>query len=471
MKENEVYSIHSKSSSKPHKVGSSKPTPEPKVVEPVTPEPSLPPIPTPQPPIAPVQQPVEIPPQEPVPTLAVQPEPQSRQPVLDDKQQARLEQEQAIAIARSKIEAIYGGHATEAEPNQAQPISEGYATEQVIQAEMDPNTIPAQPDHQLPPPPESTQQYGEYTLPGAEAPQQLETANPNKALSAKKSPIDAVKNKLSKVDTAAIKNKAKSHLSKAKKLSSDVRKTHKKSEQKQKKKSLWRRLAPAVSLVLVVTLILNNQLVYGQISYYVTPGNRIETPTIVESDVGNKAPAGSRIIIPKINVDVPVNYKVKTYDEEAIQQGLEDGIVHYANTGMPGKVGNNVLLGHNTNNFWNSGKYKTAFVLLDRLKTGDTFELHYKKKRYVYEVYEKKVIEPDDFSVVTQKVTEPIVTLITCHPPGTSWQRLIIQGRQISPEPAKSATTKGNDLPESVQGNVPGAAPGPLEDIFKWFFN
>ena len=153
-----------------------------------------------------------------------------------------------------------------------------------------------------------------------------------------------------------------------------------------------------------------------------------------------------------------------------MQAGLENGVVHYKNTGMPGVVGNNVILGHNTNNFWNSGKYKTAFVLLDRLEKGDTFEVHHEGKRYIYEIYEKKVIEPTDRSVVTQEVTEPIVTLITCHPPGTSWKRLIIQARQISPEPVRADKTVKNEIPDTVKENIPANSESAISSIFGWLF-
>ena len=149
---------------------------------------------------------------------------------------------------------------------------------------------------------------------------------------------------------------------------------------------------------------------------------------------------------------------------------MEDGVVHYNKTGMTGQVGNNVILGHNTNNFWNSGRYKTAFVLLDRLENEDTFEVHHEGKRYIYEIYKKKVIEPSDFSVVTQEVTEPVVTLITCHPPGTSWKRLIIQARQISPEAARADETTKNEIPEAVDSNLPANSESAISSIFGWLF-
>lgn len=454
MKEDQVYSIHSKKSSQPQKIGSDSNSdaisPSAGLVSAVTPQepqvPDLPPLP-----LETSLPPTPIPP----------PAPEAPSP--SEAEQSQIERERAVAMAQSKINALYGEEALAAEPGQVDQIAQGYATEQIIQTEIDPTHAPSQPDHQLPPP-QPEQKYAEQA-PITESPSPEQYAPQPTA----KKHIDKIKDKIKK---SGVKEKANAHIAKARNLKNKIKQAPKNkpaAPTENKKKSIWRRLAPAASLVLVITLILNNQLVYGQISYYVTPGDRIERPTIVESEAGNQAPPGDRIIIPKINVDVPINNNVKTYDEDAIQRGLEDGIVHYAKTGMPGEVGNNVLLGHNTNNFWNSGKYKTAFVLLDRLKEGDTFEIHHKEKRYVYTVYKKKIIQPDDFSVVTQKVTEPIVTLITCHPPGTSWERLIIQARQISPEPAKSDTTIGNEIPQA-EGDVPGAAPGPLEDLFGWIF-
>jgi len=35
------------------------------------------------------------------------------------------------------------------------------------------------------------------------------------------------------------------------------------------------------------------------------------------------------IIIPKINVEIPVVYTVDTLDENAIETGLQQGVVHY----------------------------------------------------------------------------------------------------------------------------------------------
>jgi LPXTG-site transpeptidase (sortase) family protein len=452
MRENKVYSVRKQPASKPHKVGTKSDAPEADVKSTAL---HQTPVVAPTPPVAQVvPEPVEIPAEAPPPPTRAE------------------GQQHAIALARSKIANIYGEsfgkEEGSPEPGQSLEIAEGYDSEQRLQEIIDPQHLHhAQPDHQLPgeqpvfkPEKDSKadyrQQYGTFAIPGQQA------AN-----------VPATESVLKEEAQPIAKHKPK-----PKKKKNTVKNLRKKIKQKQaavkeepvKVIHRFRRFVPVGILVTVVVLIMNNQLVYGQISYYVTPGSRVETPTIVEADVDNVAPPGSKVIIPKINVDVPVNYEVDSYSEEAIQAGLEDGVVHYAKTGLPGEVGNNVIFGHSTNNFWNSGKYKTAFVLLDRLEKGDTFEIHHEQKRYIYEIYGKKVIEPDDFSIITQKVTEPVVTLVTCTPPGTSWQRLVIQARQISPEPQAAAVATGNELPEGLEGDVPSDSESPLESIFGWLW-
>ena len=225
-----------------------------------------------------------------------------------------------------------------------------------------------------------------------------------------------------------------------------------------------------VTTFLIVLLIFQNQVIIGQVEYYTSPGSRVDIPEITEITSNESVGAESLIIIPKINVKVPVRYDVDTRSEEAIQAALENGAVHYSGTGMPGKIGNNVILGHSSNNFWNAGNFKTAFALLDRLEKDDTFEIHYQSKRYVYQVYEKVVIDPTDFSVIENTVKEPVVTLITCTPPGTSWKRLVIQARQISPKPDSTEQSKEVEKVETQSSILPSNAPSLWKNLVKKVF-
>ena len=181
------------------------------------------------------------------------------------------------------------------------------------------------------------------------------------------------------------------------------------------------------------------------IAPFIQPSRNVtNTPLISDASVVGTAP---EIIIPKINVEIPVVYGMNSIDEASVNAGLENGVLHYADTALPGQNGNLVIVGHSSNNIFNKGKYKFAFVLLSRLENGDTFYLQKDGIRYTYQVYQKSIVKPDDVSVLGIKDKPATATLITCDPPGTSINRLVVVGEQISPNPASNtAQTTQNSL-------------------------
>lgn len=52
--------------------------------------------------------------------------------------------------------------------------------------------------------------------------------------------------------------------------------------------------------------------------------------------------------------------------------------------------------------------------------------------RYKYIVFDKKVIEPTNLSVLEQRFDQAYLTLITCVPPGTLWKRGVVKARLAS---------------------------------------
>lgn len=191
---------------------------------------------------------------------------------------------------------------------------------------------------------------------------------------------------------------------------------------------------------------------------FITPSKSVSSTPIIIDPNSTTAGDGTLVIIPKINVEVPVVYNVNSINEKDIQNALEDGVVHYSTTANPGEEGNSVIVGHSSNNIFNNGKYKFAFVLLNRLEEGDTFSLTKNNKRYVYRVYKKEIVKPTDTSVLGPADKPATATLITCDPPGTSINRLIIVGEQISPNPDTNvaSTAKQNEgQPAIVPGNAP----------------
>jgi LPXTG-site transpeptidase (sortase) family protein len=166
-----------------------------------------------------------------------------------------------------------------------------------------------------------------------------------------------------------------------------------------------------------------------------------DTPLIIGTNAVAPTP-NPEVIIPKINVEIPVDYSETSTNENAIENDLMSGVVHYPTTSLPGQVGNAAYFGHSSNNIFNKGKYKFAFVLLHTLVNGDTFYLTFNDKVFIYKVISHQVVSPSDVSVLNPVAGQvATATLITCDPPGTSINRLIVVGQQISPNPDSNSTS------------------------------
>lgn len=206
------------------------------------------------------------------------------------------------------------------------------------------------------------------------------------------------------------------------------------------------------------------------ITPFIRPNQNVSATAII-TDPSNtgKVSKEPKIIIPKINVEAPVVYGVNALDEKDVQKGLESGVVHYSITPDPGEKGNSVIVGHSSSNIFNSGKYKFAFLLLKSLEKGDTFYVQKDGKRYVYKVFNKYVTSPTDLSVLNPTDRTAIMTLITCDPPGLSVNRMIIQGEQIYPDPAKNKDSSVNVEKQTKPAELAGNSQSLWQRIKDWF--
>jgi LPXTG-site transpeptidase (sortase) family protein len=194
------------------------------------------------------------------------------------------------------------------------------------------------------------------------------------------------------------------------------------------------------------------------IAPFITPSRTVSsTPIITDLTSTVKVSKNPVVIIPKINIEIPVVYDEESIDDKAVQRALERGVLHYPTTSNPGEEGNAAFFGHSSSNIFNNGRYKYAFVLLRKLEIGDTFMIQKGGKRYVYKVFEKQVVKPTEVSVLNPR-DRPTATLITCDPPGSSANRLVVTGEQISPDPtrniASSAPARGAS-PETLPSESP----------------
>lgn len=145
---------------------------------------------------------------------------------------------------------------------------------------------------------------------------------------------------------------------------------------------------------------------------------------------------------PQKKVVTPVNGytltipKLKIQDADVIIAGddLSKSLIHYGGTALPGQYGNTVIFGHSTlPQFFNPKNYKTIFSTLPTMKVGDQIDVTFDGISYTYIVYEMTVLNPSDLSALEQKFDDSYLTLITCVPPGTYWQRLNVKAKLERP--------------------------------------
>lgn len=205
------------------------------------------------------------------------------------------------------------------------------------------------------------------------------------------------------------------------------------------------------------------------IAPFISPSKQVSSTPIIIDPASATLSNEPKIIIPKINVEIPVVYDQNSVDEKDVQKSLENGVLHYPTTVKPGEHGNAAFFGHSSNNIFNKGKYKFAFVLLKRLEAGDLFYLNYNGKQYVYRVYDKRVVAPDEFWVLETRDRPDTATLITCDPPGTTINRLVVTGEQISPSPSANQNSSINQNEIKKPAELPGNAPSLWSRIINWF--
>lgn len=150
------------------------------------------------------------------------------------------------------------------------------------------------------------------------------------------------------------------------------------------------------------------------------PGNRSYY------DALNIAPAIGSIMIPKINVELPIYHGT---DEKVLSRGVG----HLENSSLPSaELGvHSVLTAHR------GLPSATLFRNLDELTIGDQFTVQVLDERLLYEVREIDVVLPHETDWLKMDEDKNIVTLLTCDPYMINTHRLLVTGHLISEEQAK----------------------------------
>ncbi len=250
---------------------------------------------------------------------------------------------------------------------------------------------------------------------------------------------------------------------------------------KKHKAKRTRRLIPLfiIGIIVLVFLFLQyNRLIFAPIMAYIAPDSGDVTTSLeaVNPNINQPVSPEPRLIIPKLNIDVPVAFDIHFND---VMEAMNYGVAHYSIPGanaLPGQIGNFVITGHSAGDIYSNNPYKFIFSGLERLQDGDLIYVNYNSVRYTYQMTRRETVEPSNVAALIYETDKPMLTLITCTPLGTSRYRLLITAEQISPAYETAPTEEGNEtaIEEDIRENeeqdvsMPTNEPSFFEGIWNW---
>jgi LPXTG-site transpeptidase (sortase) family protein len=131
--------------------------------------------------------------------------------------------------------------------------------------------------------------------------------------------------------------------------------------------------------------------------------------------------------IPKIEVSAPLIF---VEDIDKVYKTLDNGVVHYPDSVLPGEKGQTIILGHSAPPNWPDIKYDDVFSRLNELEEGDEVFVYFDHREYVYSVIKKIFLEKGE-EIPENALTnsDNMLVLISCWPPGKDIRRIAVEAK------------------------------------------
>ena len=135
------------------------------------------------------------------------------------------------------------------------------------------------------------------------------------------------------------------------------------------------------------------------------------------------------VVIPKINIDAPLIF-IDSLEIKEIERGLDLGVVHFADSVLPGQDGQTIILGHSAPPNFPKIKYYWIFVRVNELAEGDEIHVFFKNRKYQYKVTAKFFLESgDDIPQDHLTGSKNVLYLVSCWPPETGTRRIAVEAQ------------------------------------------
>jgi len=152
----------------------------------------------------------------------------------------------------------------------------------------------------------------------------------------------------------------------------------------------------------------------------------------------NLLPPTNRLIIPAINLDVPlVETNITNYSnitEPSFNPDLENGVVKYPTTPNPWEWWNAFFFWHTSQEYRKNNPYWTVFRNIPQLKENDKIQVVREWVLYEYKVLKTVVVKPkevNDTYVNFWNGNKEYITLMWCYPIWRTDKRMMIFAERI----------------------------------------
>ncbi len=158
----------------------------------------------------------------------------------------------------------------------------------------------------------------------------------------------------------------------------------------------------------------------------------------LQPELNPEAPTGAVNQVSEYTIDIPA-LKIENARVKVGGTDLNDSLIAYEGTAMPGEFGAPVVFGHSVlRQFYNPSpknprRYTSIFSTIMTLKPGvDKIYITAGGVKYTYLVQSKTEVKPTDVYILTQQYDAKRLKLVTCVPEGTYLRRGVILAQLVA---------------------------------------